>query len=243
MKLIVKIKTTLYVLCAAILAIIVLLTIIAYSKSDILDSYFQEYIRVETYKNINIYDCNGDAIYMGAFSDDTTLRLATFHIVGDRFGSVTDSILTKTSSKMQSYSKLTGYTPQSVNITLTIDNSLQKGGYTLLSNNGYKGCIIVSDYKTGEIKALVSTPSVDVYNTDYIEEGAYLNKAVMTYPPGSVFKAVTVAAMLEQNSSAKSFSYNCTGKAEHITCYRQTSHGLQSLSEMLSNTTHSICDS
>lgn len=235
MKFIVKIKTTLYALCAGVLAIIILLTCTESSKSDILDAYFKDYIKVDSYKNINIYDCNGDAIYMGGFSDDVDLRLATFHLVGDKNGSVVDSILTKTSSEVQSFNKITGYTPKSVNISLTIDSKLQKGAYTLLSNYGYKGCIIVSDYSTGAIKALVSTPSVDVYNTDYIEDGAFLNKAVMTYPPGSVFKAVTVAAMLEHNSSAKSFSYHCTGKARHISCFNNTPHGTQPLSEVLSN--------
>ena len=58
MKLIVKIKTTLYALCVGVLAIIILLTCTASSKSDILDAYFKDYIKVDSYKNINIYDCN-----------------------------------------------------------------------------------------------------------------------------------------------------------------------------------------
>lgn len=235
MKLFTKIKATLYALSAGIFVIAVLLVCTASGNSKTLDAYYKDYIRADNYKNIYVYDCNGEGIYKGAFSDDEVLRTATFHIIGDRFGSVPNSVLSTENSKPQEVSKLTGYAPKTNIIYLTIDNRMQKGAYEILAKGDYKGCIIVSDYTTGEIKTMVSYPSVDVFTPENAKDGAFLNKAAITYPPGSVFKAVTVAAILEKDASAKDFSYNCSGKAYHISCYHNIPHYQQPFSKVLSN--------
>lgn len=222
-------------LCACVVAISIFLTCTIIIHSDELDSIYQKYVISDTYKNIYVYDCNGNGIYTGGFSDDEVVRLSTFHLIGDRNGSIPESILSENSSQMININKLKGYISEAKNITLSIDIRLQKSAYELLDNNGHNGCIIVADYSTGEIKAMVSTPSVDVYNTDYIQDGAFLNKASMSYPPGSVFKSVTVAALLEKKPSAKTFMFNCKGKSQHICCYDQKPHGTQNLASMLSN--------
>ena len=87
-------------------------------------------------------------------------------------------------------------------VNLTIDNGLQTKAYNLIS--GTTGSAVVLDAKTGEILALTSSPS---FNGNKIEENweelnskegiftsnAYQNGAI----PGSVFKLVTSAAILE----------------------------------------------
>lgn len=87
-------------------------------------------------------------------------------------------------------------------VTLTIDGSLQKKAYDLISE--YTGSAVVLNAKTGEILALVSSPS---FNANALEEdweeinskegvfysNAYQNPVV----PGSVFKLVTSKAILE----------------------------------------------
>lgn len=235
MKLILKIKSILTALCAVILTISILLTCSVITHNDSLNSFYNSLIERESYKNIFIYDCNGVPIYTGGYSDDETLRLSTFHIVGDRNKSITNSLLTSTYPSLNATSLFNGFSPTKKEYTLTIDSNLQKSAYKLLSQNGYHGCIVVSDYTNGEIKAMVSTPSVDVYNTKYIEDGAFLNKATLSYPPGSIFKSVTVAAVLEKNPSAKDFRFTCSGKTNHISCFKQTAHGEQNLSDTLRN--------
>lgn len=235
LKLILKIKSILTALCAVILTISILLTCSVITHNDSLNSFYNSLIERECYKNIYIYDCNGVPIYTGGFSDDKVLRLSTFHIVGDKNKSITKSLLTSTYPDLNITSVFNGFSPTKKEYTLTIDSNIQKNAYELLSNNGYHGCIVVSDYTNGEIKAMVSTPSIDVYNTELIEDGAFLNKAFLSYPPGSVFKSVTVAAVLEKNPSAKNFRFNCSGKTNHISCFNLTAHGEQDLSDMLIN--------
>lgn len=86
------------------------------------------------------------------------------------------------------------------NITLTLDIGLQKEAYKLLQ--GRKGAVVVSEPKTGEILALVSSPG---FKPDKLAE--YLtnkdlplfNRAIGgEYPPGSVFKIITAIAALEE---------------------------------------------
>lgn len=88
-------------------------------------------------------------------------------------------------------------------ITLTIDSDLQKQVYDDLKKN--KGLAVVMNPKTGEVLALVSTPSFDA--NDFIlgmsnekwnslledEKNPLLNRYATTWTPGSTFKAITGA--------------------------------------------------
>lgn len=87
-------------------------------------------------------------------------------------------------------------------VKLTIDSGLQTKAYNAISD--YKGAAVVLNAKTGEILAMTSSPS---FNGNKLEENweklnqtegiftsnAYQNGAI----PGSVFKLVTSAAILE----------------------------------------------
>lgn len=89
------------------------------------------------------------------------------------------------------------------NITLTIDSSLQKQVYNQMKND--KGLFVIMEPKTGELLALVSTPSYDSndftvglsqekwdeLNND--EANPLYNRFIQKYCPGSTFKAVTGA--------------------------------------------------
>lgn len=233
MKLVTKIYLTISALMICVMGILVLLSATVISHQTDMNEHMANYVRNESYGNIHIYDSSGIPIYDNGFSDDETIRKSMFHIVGDRNGSLPHSLLTENRDDEKTISKLFGYSPTDVTINLTIDLQLQKSAYTTLSNSEYNGCIVVIDYLTGEIKAMVSLPTVDVYNTEYVQNGAYLNKAILTYPPGSVFKPVTVAAALENNPDIKRYTYNCAGKQNHIVCYGQTVHGQVNLNTAL----------
>ena len=91
------------------------------------------------------------------------------------------------------------------NITLTIDHELQKTAYEALGD--YKGCVVAIDPQTGEVLAMVSTPSFDpsAENLDQsIKEATEANNNALlrrstleAYPPGSTFKIIVAASMIE----------------------------------------------
>ncbi|MYT75810.1 MULTISPECIES: penicillin-binding protein 2 [unclassified Streptomyces] len=95
-------------------------------------------------------------------------------------------------------------------VETTINAAAQKAAYDGLG--GKKGAVAAIDPATGKILALVSTPSYDPGNiagTGQSDVDAWeslnassrrpmLNRAIReTYPPGSTFKVVTAAAVLE----------------------------------------------
>lgn len=89
-----------------------------------------------------------------------------------------------------------------VDVKLTIDASFSARAYALLGER--KGAIVASNPKTGEVYALVSSPSYDATQigkaiTD--EDKPMLNRALVgMYPPGSVFKLITALAGLQTNA-------------------------------------------
>lgn len=191
-----------------------------------LDEKTYQHLKIKTADDVVLYDA-------GRFSEDSLTRLSTFHIVGDKNGGIVNSIIATHRPETIIKDKKNHQYFQDIDIKLTIDSTLQKDAYLTLVNQSYspRGCIIVLDYKTGEIKAMASTPAIDVNNIENIPDGAYLNKGLYSYVPGSVFKAVSVAAVLELHPEAKSFTYNCNSKNGHISC--MYAHGEMSLEKAL----------
>lgn len=233
----VKKAKALLIALGVILILFALLLISVMSKhSDELDAYLRSYAAADHYRNITIADRSGAMIYDGGFSDDSSTRLSTFHIIGDQNGSLPSSILTKEQDNPLEISRLNGYRPSQTELQLTIDLPLQIGAYTLLQNHDYNGAIVVMDYTTGEVLAMVSTPSVDVLYPEDFEAGAFLCKATTAYAPGSTMKAVTAAVVLEKNTAAaEAFTYDCTGADSYASCYQTTAHGVQHLDTILSH--------
>ncbi|MCB2353297.1 peptidoglycan D,D-transpeptidase FtsI family protein [Clostridium estertheticum] len=99
----------------------------------------------------------------------------------------------------------------------TLDSKLQKKAYELLGD--HRGSIVAMNPKTGEILAMVSTPSYDPNNLEKDwksittnKEMPLLNRAVSgLYPPGSTFKTVTAASALENIANVYNSSLNDNG--------------------------------
>lgn len=106
------------------------------------------------------------------------------------------------------------------NLVLTIDSRLQKAaeqalvdGVARAKRNGYSnangGAAVVLDVNTGEVLAMASYPTYNpsIFADRLSEENwaevnknnALVNRALWLYPPGSVFKMITGAAILENN--------------------------------------------
>jgi penicillin-binding protein 2 len=97
------------------------------------------------------------------------------------------------------------------NLVTTLDGKLQQKAYELIA--GKKGAVVVSNPETGEVLALVSSPSFDPdlftfpQTPDRQEKvklilddtnQPFFNRAIgAVYPPGSTFKIISAAAGLE----------------------------------------------
>lgn len=101
-------------------------------------------------------------------------------------------------------------------LQLALDLELQKKAYQLLE--GKKGAVVAVKPATGEILALVSTPSFDSLKVEkYLsdEDKPLFNRATEgTYPPGSLFKMVVAAAALEEKVIDEKTEFEDTGSVQ-----------------------------
>jgi len=108
---------------------------------------------------------------------------------------------------------ITGRDPSGGNVVLTIDPAVQQAAYDALTSRNYAGSVVALRPQTGQILAMVSTPSYDPNelashsSEDQTAAWTRLNKAdppvlsnraiAETYPPGSTFKLIDTAAALQ----------------------------------------------
>lgn len=111
---------------------------------------------------------------------------------------------------------ITGRDPSGGNVELTVDARVQQVAFEQMTERGFTGAVVALRPRTGEVLAMVSTPSYDP-NRLAAHDGAtqqqawteftakqngvpLLNRAIAeTQPPGSTFKLVTAAAALESD--------------------------------------------
>ncbi len=116
-------------------------------------------------------------------------------------------------------------------IVLTIDQKIQRMAEVAAQKYIKKGAVIVTEVPNCEIRACVSMPTfsptnvVDVLND---EDSPLLNRALLPYNIGSVFKLVTAAAILQENKNPNAI-YECTGSCEvdghKFHCFNNKGHG------------------
>jgi peptidoglycan glycosyltransferase len=114
---------------------------------------------------------------------------------------------------------LTGEKPRGASVDLTLDPAVQQAAYAGLA--GRKGAVVALDPKTGDVLAMVSSPSYDPnalaghdaaavakqWNALLADgDDPLTNRAIAgnLYPPGSTFKLVTAAAALESGKYQES---------------------------------------
>ncbi|NMA67755.1 MAG: PASTA domain-containing protein [Clostridiaceae bacterium] len=157
------------------------------------------------------------------------------------------------------------------NVYLTIDETIQHFAEKALDQaildynlkNG--GMIIVMNPKTGEVLAMASKPDFDPNDPDgmpdFIDDPewggfsdpddskllwqtVFRNKAVMdTYEPGSVFKAITTAAAIEEGVITPTTQVFCkpVSLAGHtINCWRKGGHGAEDFTHAVYNSCNPV---
>lgn len=105
-------------------------------------------------------------------------------------------------------------------LTLTLDRSLQQQAQAAM--DGLPGAIVVMEVDTGRVLAMVSSPApntnwYDPANYNFMALGDMLSTpaieknraATGTYPLGSVFKIITMAAAIESGLFAPDTKYDC----------------------------------
>ena len=194
-----------------------------------------------------------------AYSDETgtrrynaseEVRRVVSQVVGDSGGKVATGVDTFHAQYLLGFKAgllerltdaFTGTTQRGDDVRLTISERLSR----YISEqfpSGKRGAVVVLNYKTNEILAMVSMPQFDPTDIDEALEdeasGALINRVTQgLYPPGSTFKIVTLASALENLPDLDSFVYDCTGYAA-VGSYAVTdksAHGTQTLSQAFSN--------
>lgn len=201
----------------------------------------------------DIYDRNGvtiastDSDGNRTYQSDVWARSSLVHLIGDTDGNVANGLDSfqanyllgfETSLSERVTDLLSGQTRHGDNITVTVDSKLCTyivNQWRSDSKNRTKcGAVVVMNYKTGEVLALVSLPVYDPMNiTDEIRNSTthpFWNRALQsTLPPGSTFKIVTAAAALKNLTDAQSRVFTCTGATQvdgrTITDYGNSQHG------------------
>lgn len=186
---------------------------------------------------------DGERVYY----PDATVRRATVHAVGDGSGYIGTGALTAFADRLSGYNLITGgYSPlgSGRNLTLTLDAYLNVTAYNAM--DGRQGTVGVYNYKTGDILCMVSTPSFDPENppdASSAEDGIYLNRFLSSAQvPGSIFKTVTLTAVLENLPDLKNRTFTCTGETTVggtvITCPKP--HGKMDIESAFANSCNGV---
>ncbi len=176
-----------------------------------------------------IYDRNGITLATSRdneriFAQNSTVRKATLHVVGDTAGYISTGTHHLYRDTLSGYSRIEGIyylkqTGTGTNINLNIDSEANKIAYNTLGD--YNGAVAVFNYKTGELLCSVSKPTYDIENkpedllTNEKYSGVFLDKVISgIYTPGSIMKIVTAACAVENIPDIYTRTFVCDGEYE-----------------------------
>ncbi len=114
-----------------------------------------------------------------------------------------------------------------ITIVTTIDRKVQRAAFRSLARRDLRGAVIVMGIPDGEILALVSRPAFDPdqkldlasWDAAFADPRRMLsrNRALhVRYPPGSVFKPLVAAAMLESRPELAAKTIRCRGEDRRL---------------------------
>lgn len=191
-----------------------------------------------------------DSVGERRYNSSRETRMAVSQVVGDESGKVSTGVDTfhaqyllgfKSSVIERISDAITGTPQRGDDVQLTISERLSR----YISEqfpSGKRGAVVVLNYKTNEILAMVSMPQFDPTDMDDAladeEAGALINRATQgLYPPGSTFKIVTLASALTNLPDLEDFSFDCTGyyAVGNYSVTENSAHGRQTLSQAFQN--------
>lgn len=110
-------------------------------------------------------------------------------------------------------------------VQTTLDKEIQERLEKVLNNRFvFEGTAIVLDAETSEVLAMSSRPN---FIDNMSIPGAWENKAVKRYSPGSIFKIVIAAAALEEEIVKPNEKFQCDGvlQGTDFHCWKKEGHG------------------
>lgn len=127
-------------------------------------------------------------------------------------------------------------------VVLTIDKTVQRITEEALDSSGADcASAIVIEIESGAIRACVSRPAFDPENIAESlknEKSPLINRALLPFSVGSVFKPVVASAALENGISEK-YEYNCTGSimlnGVIFNCHKKDGHGVMNMENAVAN--------
>ncbi len=143
---------------------------------------------------------------------------------------------------------------QPCNLVLTIDYNIQKKVEAIMDLRVAKGAVTVMDPHSGDILAMASRPNylqeqLPFYLSgageyeDLLEAQPFINRNILSYPPGSVFKIVVAAAALETGEAWLNKKYYCPGfirVGENIISCRHGPHGEVNLAQAFAHSCNAV---
>lgn len=131
-----------------------------------------------------------------------------------------------------------------ITLLLTIDKTIQYKAEGALKESVIKhgadsGSVVAVDPKTGAILAMATYPDYDPNSYNKVENPkVYVNETTVgSYEPGSIFKALTMAAAINEGKVGPDTSYNDTGSVVvdgfTIKNSDNKSHGQQTMTQVL----------
>ena len=158
------------------------------------------------------------------YNRSASVRRATSQVVGDSEGRVSTGVDTFHAQYLLGFKAgfferlsdaLAGQVQRGDDLRLTISSALCRSISERFPEDR-RGAVVVMNWKTGEILAMVSMPQFDPEDLTLALEdedaGALINRCTQgLYPPGSTMKIVTLAAALSALPDARDFSFDCTG--------------------------------
>lgn len=139
---------------------------------------------------------------------------------------------------------------KATSVKLTIDYNIQKIVEKIMDLENKNGAVIVADVKSGDILAMVSRPNFNQENVAKYFNSSNMelyNKAIqVSYPPGSLFKIIVLAAALQSGKIDLNEKYFCKGYEEvgniKIAChsYKEGGHGELNLEEAFYKSCNSV---
>ncbi len=138
--------------------------------------------------------------------------------------------------------EIKGNTVPKNGVVLTIDKDIQRITESVLDASGTDcAAAVVMEIESGAIRACVSRPLFNQYDISEClddERSPLINRALLPFSVGSVFKPVVAAAALESGID-ENFMYNCTGSVVYngvtFHCHKRDGHGLLDMKGAVAN--------
>ncbi|MGE5417038.1 MAG: peptidoglycan D,D-transpeptidase FtsI family protein, partial [Acidobacteriota bacterium] len=127
-------------------------------------------------------------------------------------------------------------------VETTIDRRIQEIVENVMDAKVKSGAVVVLDIESRDILAMGSRPTFDPYGQDSrtsdSQPARFLNRALVPFYPGSLFKIAVAATALENKSVAPADLFYCDGAHNfpsqlRIPCWKAAGHGWVSISQAL----------